>query len=208
MFQWIKIHESSDWTVAEDQLDGFLTFDRSLIVVPHIVGPAIYPPAYGDSAPIHKAFAHEATVVIDTEAKVAHHVTFFDTSINGEAYVPQLICEVKSRKPNDCGVVAIAMILGINYSAAQVIAMHHGWASTKGINPGFIEVAVTHKGLQTKPVDQVVGLTVSSAKSKLGPGRTYILYTKTHGIAVVDSVIYNAMGCEYDTVVSAFEVVK
>jgi hypothetical protein len=201
MYFWVKRNEFSSWEIARRTGDDSWRLLEGLSGEVKIIGPWIYPPR-GDQPVI------ETEPVIDVMAKVAADIDERQ-DITGEAYMP---AEVQSmpidRKPNDCGVITIMLVLNIPYEKARVIAMHHGWTQSGGIPFGSTELAIQNNGMFTRPVDSFLGRTISSARPPLQKGRTYILETNGRIMAAIDGNVLNVQGSEGREIQGALEVVK
>lgn len=111
------------------------------------------------------------------------------------------------RSKNDCAIVALSAVTGLEYKKAKVLAFHFGWASTKGLQRGFLEAlleAKTSHKAQHRPDLYVPREPLSSLS--LPDSKVFLVYVKNHVVPVVSGVILNAEGCENRPVEAVIEI--
>lgn len=113
--------------------------------------------------------------------------------------------EVRSRKANDCPIVAVANILQIPYPQAHGICFAHGWSSTRGIKLGFLELIMDKKDHETGFRPDLCGQTVSEFAANCPEG-VFLVYCTGHVIPAINGTLYNVGNCAGLNVREVFEV--
>lgn len=108
----------------------------------------------------------------------------------------------ESRGPCDCPIVALADLLQMPYGPAKVLAFHHGWTSTKGIDNGWTAQIMEERGhLVVYRPDLSKGL-VRDFKE---PG-TFIVTVHGHVMSALTGVVNNQQGTGDRPILEVYEV--
>lgn len=110
--------------------------------------------------------------------------------------------EVRQQRDKDCAVVALANILGLDYKTAKMLAFHHGWSSTKGLSPGFLELVLEHQGYElTFRPDLIKGFV-----GYFQADGVFLVRCLQHVMPSINGRLLNLQGCEDQAIIEVIEV--
>lgn len=201
-YRWIRRFNSLRYEVVSER-NGVYHDDNGQIVEPasielcmeYIKVPIMTP----TTAP-----ARSVVIVTTDSLSSKDEGESLPVSVKGNPYLPPRRISIDDSCPNDCGVVALAHLFGMQYSSARVKAMHLGWSTRHGIQPGALDFALEQADLELCGVPKLIG---SCAGENHWPkGRTFVLYTIDHVMVVIDGELLNAGNTLYEKIQSAYEV--
>jgi len=201
---WIQRTEQSGWEVAElvSQGDMFAigTVKPFHVSTISFLGPRLHEPVWLEPkkkrAPATPAVPSELDVVIAID-----DTTSTEPAPSRDPWVIDNFVEVHSKRDKDCGVVALANIMQVPYKEARVIAFHHGWSSTSGMQVGFLEAILADKYECVERAELCGGYVRDYAR----PG-VFLVYCHKHVIASVNGRLYNVQGMQGHAVTDVQEI--
>lgn len=185
MYRWLNY--KGKWKVVEFHGEFYKLFDFIMKfptnkVPEDLWGPFILEPVLREIRQ-HRPVVEEVSDVENAADKETKH------KLKGEMYLcPDFV--VEGKRPNDCGVVAIANILGISYTDAKLKCFHSGWSSSKGITDGFCEQILEEEGFHVCFREDLTFGTVQNFRSE----GTFLLHSPKHVMPARNDFVFNQQG--------------
>lgn len=130
-----------------------------------------------------------------------------DNAAEHELIGKRYICPeftIYSQRQNDCGVVAVANVLGLSYFQAKLECFHCGWTSSVGITIGFCELLVEkHNFVACYRKDLSKGF----VQDFRGEG-TFFVRIPDHVMPARNNLVFNSKGCENLPILEVWEIRK
>lgn len=194
---WIKI--SGVWTPARKEGNYWL-----------IPGVEQYITRVEEIGELITKRPEEAPEIEKTEIVEVVDLTERNKSLFGTEELEPLSYEstvvVRSTRPNDCPVVALANVLQLSWSEARVICFNYGWSSARGMSLGLLEKILQDRGYRItfKPV--FVGKALQYVTG-IPKNRTFLCRIAKHVMPVVNGEILNVVkGSENAVITEMLEV--
>jgi hypothetical protein len=108
---------------------------------------------------------------------------------------------------SDCGVIAAQAVTKLSRAAAESLVVEHGdYEYGVGISRGALNRALQHAGYVVTPIEFDRGSTAATFVAGHEWG-TYLIYTDTHVMALVEGDLFNGSGDWHSPVEEAYIVV-
>ncbi len=183
MYRWLNY--KGKWKVVKIDGDSYKFFGIMMSfptkeVPSELWGPYILEPCYVERREKQVVAVEVSDVENAADKDEENH------ELLGERYFcPDFV--VNGKRQNDCGVVAVANVLGISYLDAKLKCFHAGWSSSRGISDGFCEQIIEEEGFYVCFRKDLTFGIVQEFRSE----GTFLIHSPEHVMPAKNSTVHN-----------------